>query len=326
MKGLTNVRPVDPVLTQFGMEFRQAQVNYVADGVCPWVRTDGDTGTYYIADAINNLLPHDNTWSSVAGASRVESAFTSAAFKAQPYGLEHAVPDRYVNNWLAGGQDLKARAVSMLTDQMLLAREIRVEALADAVAPTVSLSSTDRWDSTAPNPRANIKTASTTIMKRIGRGANTVVVTGAVWDSITGTHSAGTAGALILDAIKYVREGLGSSITPQLVAQYLNVDYVLPAVSVRAATTTYETTTVNAAGLPAAGAYVWDQKECYIAYIERNPGPQTVSWALTFGPAMVEVDTYREERVKADIVRVTETLVEKVTCSNAIYTLGTVIS
>jgi hypothetical protein len=209
---------------------------------------------------------------------------------------------------------------------MLLAREVRVEAVYDAVTP-VNITSTAQWDNTAPNPRADVHaTAGATILKRIGRMPNTVIPTAAVWRSIIGTHSAGTAGALILDAIKYTRPGLGSAITPDLVAQYLNVDFVLPAIAVRNATTDIETTTANANGLAAAGIDVWDQKEVYVAYIERNPGPQSLSYMLTFGPFMGEMDQYRDDRVMADIVRITETLDEKVTCSTAAYAIGTVVA
>jgi len=320
-------RVVDPILTDFGLQYRQAQTNFVADQVAPWVRTEGDTGTYYKADALNNLSVENVVWSYTEGAPRGDSVFTSAAFKAQPYGREEAVPDAFVRNWLAGGQDLKLRATSSLQDIMMLAREVRVEAVFDAVAPTTSLSSTARWDSTAPNPRADVHaTMGSAILHRIGRMPNAVVITGAVWRSIIGTHSSGTAGALILDAIKYTRPGLGSSITPDLVAQYLNVDFVFPAIAVRNATTDIETTTANGDGLAAAGIDVWDQKEVYAIYVDQNPGPQTVSYMVTFGPDKGTMDQYRDERVKADIVRVTETLAEVTTCSNAIYTLGTVIS
>src|SRR5690349_1762970 len=96
-------RVVDPILSQFGMEYRQANTNYIADGVAPWVRTEGDTGTYFIADALNNLAVEDATWSYTTGARTVDSVFTSAAFKAKPYGLQEPVPDAYVRNWLAGG-------------------------------------------------------------------------------------------------------------------------------------------------------------------------------------------------------------------------------
>ena len=321
-------RVVDPILTQFGMEYRQAQKNYVADSVAPWVKTEGDTGTYYIADALNNLSVENAAWSYTTGANRVDSVFTSAAFAAQPYGLEEVVPDAYVRNWLAGVDDLKRRSVSGLTDRLMLQREWRVgNGVFDAVAPTTSLTSTACWDSTASNPRADVvATMGKTIMLRIGRMPNALVVGQGVWFSMIGTQSSGTAGNLIIEAIKYTQKGMGSAITPDLVASYLNLDYVFPALAIRNATTDIETTTANAAGLAAAGVACFNRREIYAIYVDPNPGPQTVSYLTTFGPTKGEVDQYRDDRVMADVIRITETLVEKTTCSNAIYTLGTVVT
>lgn len=320
-------RVVDPILTQFGMEYRQLQSNYVADKVAPWVQTQGDTGTYYIADALNNLAVENAAWSYTTGANRVDSVYTSAAFAAQPYALEEVVPDAYVRNWLAGGDDLKRRTVSSLMDRLLLQREWRVgNGIFDAVAPTTSLTTT-AWDNTSANPRADVvATMGATIMKRIGRMPNALVIGQGVWLSIAGTALAGTAGGLIIDAIKYTQKGMGSAITPDLVAQYLNLDYVFPALAIRNATTDIETTTANASGLAVAGVSCFNRREIYAIYVDPNPGPQTTSYLTTFGPTKGEVDQYRDDRVMADVIRITETLVEKTTCSNAIYTLGTVVT
>lgn len=319
-------RVVDPILTQFGVEYRQKATNYIADGVAPWVKTAGDTGTYYIADALNNLSVENAVWSYQTGANRVDSVFTSAAFAAQPYGLEEVVPDAYVRNWLGGGDDLKRRAVSGLMDKMLLQREYRVGVAFDAIAPASSLTTT-AWDGTASNPRADVwATMAGTIMKRIGRNPNALVLGDGVWRSILGTQGSGTAGNLIVEAIKYTQPGLGSAITAQLVAQYFNVDYVFPAVAIRNATTDIETTTANANGLAAAGIACFNRREVSAIYVDPNPGPQTLNYITTFGPTRGEVDQYRDDRVMADVVRITETITEKVTSSNAIYVLGTVVT
>lgn len=326
-QGLTHVRPVDPILTSFGLEYRQAQSNFVADVVAPWIQTPADSNTYYIADPLNNLK-RENIEGAIGAASKmIDLRFTSASFLAKPFRAKTLVLDDERRNWMGGGAALDQRAVAALTDKAMLARENRVEALLDAIAPTTSLSSTARWDSTAPNPRADIRALSTAILKRIGRHANTVVITGAVWDSVVGTHSSGTAGALILDAIKYTQKGTGDAITPQLVAQYLNVDVVAPALAVQSDTTKYETTTVpGAAGLPEAGVYMFDQKECYVGYIDRNPTPQTVSAFLTFGPSKGQIKRWRSDDPDGDFIRIEDILVEKATCTSAMLTLGTVIS
>lgn len=326
LQGLPQLRAVDPILTQFGLEYRQEQTAYTADTVFPYVQTQGWTGTYYEAEALNNLRAENAQWSLYSGASRIDMRFRAAAFRAQPYSFELPVSDFDGDNWLAGGADLRARATSAITDKLLLAREVRVEAVLDGVAPVNSLANPQRWDSTASNPRADIRGEQAAVLKRIGRLANTVVITGAVWDSILGTVSAGTAGQAIIDAIKYTNPGFGNKLTPDLIASYLNIDKVVPGVAVQQDVTKHETTTVAAGGLPEAGTYVYDQKECYILYVDPNPGPQTVSFGITFGPSLLEFDSYREDKTKSDVVRGFSIVQEATTCSNAIRTLGTVIT
>lgn len=318
-------RPIDPILTQIGMEYRQAEDAYAAEALFPWVRTDQETGTYYIASPLQNLRAETGEWSDNAGAKREELQFTSGAFSARGYAFEVGISRRAQNRWLAGGQDLLARAARSREDKLLLAREVRVEALADAVAPTVSLSSTAKWNSTASDPRAVVNAGSDAIRKRIGRGANSMIITGSVWSNMTGTVSAGTAGAVILDAVKYTEKAMGNILTPALMAQYFNLLVVKPAQAIQQATTAYETTTIPAAGLPQDGTYIWDKDELYITYTDPNPSPQTVSYGVTLGPTMGEVDTYYEDRTKSDFVRAVDILAEEVTCSNAIYVVGTVL-
>lgn len=326
-QGLPQLRPIDPILTQFGLEYRQAQDIYTADAVFPFVQTTGWTGTYYEAEALNNLRAENAAWSLYGGASRIDMRFTAKAFRAQPYSFELPVSDFDVDNWLAGGADLRARASQAITDKLLLAREVRVEAVLDAVAPTTSLGGGGvKWDSTASNPRADVRTGQATVLKRIGKLANNVVITGLVWDSILGTVATGSAGAAIIDAVKYTSPGFGNKLTPELVASYLNIDKVIPAVAIQQDPASHETTTVASGGLPQAGLYVYDQKELYIFYADPSPGPQTVAFGITFGPSLLEFDSYREDKTKSDVVRGFSIVQEATTCANALYVLGTVIA
>ena len=324
MQGLGQIRPVDPILTSFGLEYRQNQSRFAADLVAPFVQTAGDTGTYYIADPLNNLRNEDPAWGYNGKASRVDARFTSAAFKALKYGFETLVGDDDRRNWLGGGAQLDQRATSMLTDKLLLNREIRVEALCDGVSPTnVSM----KWDQATSAPRYDVKLHNAIIAKRIGRDANVAVIPGVVWDLITGIQTAGTAGGLIIDAIKYTQRATGEVITPDLVAAYFGLERVGVASSIQSDATKYETTTVpGGAGLPEAGTYVWDKDEVYLMYSDFSPGPQTVSAFQTFGPTVLSVDRYREESTEADIIRAKSICVEKATCTTAISVLGDIIT
>lgn len=323
---LAQVRPVDPVLTNFGIQYGNSLTDYAADTLFPFTKTDGDTGTYFTADPLNNLKAEVGQFSYTTGATRVESRFNKGTFNAQPFAFEEPVFDAWVKNFTAGGQPLKERATKTVVDKMYLAREVRVEAVADGVAPTVSLSSTARWDSTAANPRLDIRRGSTAIRKRTGLPANGVIFTGSVWDVVIGSTSTGSGGEQVGQGVKYTQGWLGRDMTPELIAAFLAVAIVKPALAIQSDATKFENTTIQTAGLPEDGTYIWDQAEAYIFRFEL--GQQVVSYGQSFGsdPGNMAVDQYRDDKVKADVVRAIQTVDEKVTCSTALYVLGTIHS
>jgi len=327
MAAVVGVRPVDPVLTNFGMEYRQS-LPWMSGADCffPWVRTPGMTGTYYIADPLGNLKREDSKWSRSTGASRLDQKFTAAAFRAQKYGFEIPVLDDDARDWLGGGDDLKGRASTQISDKLYLDREFMAEAIIDGVAPTAP---TAVWNGTSAVPRVDVNNALATIHKRIGRPGNTIGINASVWRNLTGNQTALHAGGQLLEAIKYTQAGLGTAITPQLVAQWLNVDLVVPLTMIQA--NENETVTVSGSGLSAAGVDLWDKDEVTVAYVERNPGPQSVSYGASLGPspmegALVTIDQYRDDRVRADVVRGTTEWDLKVTCSTALVNIGDVLT
>lgn len=317
-------RFVDPFLEQYVLDFRQSDDRFIADEVAPWTQTDGDTGTYWINDALNSMKWENPAWSYITGASRIDSKFTSDSFKAQPYGLEEPVPDAYVRNWPVGGVGLKERCARNVVSKIRLAREVRVEAIFDAVTPTVNLSTTAQWNDSASAPRANIISANVGISQRVGMPGNTVIFTGAVADSVMGSITVGSAGAAIIDAVKQVMQATGSNLTRNLIAQYLGVEKVLFARAFQTDPTKGETSTVSKTGAPEAMAYIWDAKEVYVTLVEQ--GVQSAGYLQTFGPDLYTMDMYRDDKVRADIVRCAQTVVEKQTSPLSVYAIGTVIA
>lgn len=325
--GLPQLRPVDP-LSGYGMQFLQDENDSAASAAFPVVITAGDTGTYYIPDARNTMRAEDATWGYNSGASRLISQYSSAAFKAQKYGFEEAVTEDDRRNWLSGGADLDARVSVTIAQKLLIAREVRAEALIDAgTYGTTSVTGAAIWDQTsspAANPRYDVAKASTAIRKKIGKPANVMVLPGAVWDAIVGTQVAGTAGAQMIEAIKYTGDGARSQVTAELAARYFNLSLVKPALLVQQDTTKHETTTVSV-GLPEAGTYIWDQKEAYVMYNDPNPGQRSVNFGVSFGPTVYSADRYPEPKIEGDIIRGKQIIVEKEVCAAAMNVLTTVI-
>jgi hypothetical protein len=325
--GLAAVRPVNP-LTAYSLAFYQLDDDFAGDVVFPWSITKGDTGTYYIPDARNTLRAEDAAWGWNTGATRVTSQWTSGTFRARKYGFEDVITDDDRDNWLGGGADLDQSVSEELTQKIKLAREVRIEAAIDASSAysTVSVASgAAQWDNTGSNPRLNVNSAKTAIRKKIGRPANSAVIPGGVWDVVTGSQASGSAGAAILDAIKYTGEGGIQEITPILVARYLNLRIVKPAMAVQQDPTKHSKRAVSV-GLPELGAYVWDQKEVYVFYNDPFPGQRSINFGVSFGPTPSEVKRYREEKVEGDVIRIKQKVDEKEVTTAAMAVLTTVIA
>lgn len=329
MWGLPQLRPVDP-LTGYGMEFIQKAEDFAASAAFPFVQTAGDTGTYYVPDARNSLRAEDATWGYNSGASRLISQWSSGAFKAQKYGFEEAVTEDDRRNWLAGGADLDARVSVQIAQKLMIAREVRAEAIIDASSSygTTAVTGTGQWNASstpAANPRLDVSKASTAIRQKIGRPANVLILPGGVWDVVTGSQVAGTAGAQILEAIKYTGDGARDQVTPALCARYWNLDLVQPAVAIQSDATKHETTSVSV-GLPEAGTYIWDQKEAYVLYNDPSPGQRSLNFGITFGPTVYAADRYLEPKIEGDIIRGKQICTEKEVCTAAMNVLTTVIA
>lgn len=323
--GLPQVRPVNP-LTAVGFQFMQAASDFAADVLHPWLVTKGNTGTYYVPDARNALRFEDGRWGWNSGPPRVTEQYGSGTFNAQKYGFKDVITDDDKENWLQGPDDLRNRTIEDLTQKLLIAREVRVEDAIDAATfGTTAVTGTGQWDSTAANPRFDIQKAKTAIRKRIGRPGNTLVLPGGVWDVLIGTQATGSAGAAMLDAIKYTQGGLGGDLTPELAARYFNVRIVKPALAIRQDPTKHVTRTV-VAGLPEAGAYIFDQKEFYLCYNDPNPGQKSMNFGISFGPTQLDVKPGRDEEVEGDTIRVKQVVDEKHVMAAAMNVGTTVIA
>jgi hypothetical protein len=308
------------------MQFMQEAEDFAADVAHPWLDTEGNTGTYYVPDARNAFRVEDAVWGWNDAPKYVTGQYGSATFEAKRFGLKDKILDDDYKNWLQGPDDLRNRTITDLTQKMLVVREARVEAAIDAATfGTTSVAGTGQWGSTAANPRLNVQAAKTAIRLKIGRPGNSIIIPGGVWDVVIGTQSSGTAGAAILDAIKYTGQGGIQELTPVLVARYFNVKIVKPALAIQSDATKHTTRTVSV-GLPEAGTYVWDQKEVYVFYNDPNPGQKSMNFGISFGPTRLEIKPGRNEEIEADTFRIKQVVDEKIVMNAAMNVLTTVIA
>jgi hypothetical protein len=319
------VLPIQPFIG-YGIDFEQEARVFAADTVMPWFKTEKTNGWFPVPDARNFLRAEDATWGRETGATRVVSQYGKATFLAQPFGLEELVGDLDAKDWPGGPGDMATQTQRQLLQRILVAREVRIEAAIDASSSygTTAVTGTAQWASTATNPRLDVQKASSAIRKRIGRGANRMVLPGGVVEVVTGTQLAGSAGAAILDAIKYTRPAMGDTLTEELMAQYFRLSTVKFAEAVQQLTTAHTLRTVGV-GLPEAGVYIWDQKEAYVFY-NGAPGAKEPNFGTSFGPELATPDDYRDERAKGTAYRIIQVLDEKEVCTSSMNVLTTVIA
>jgi hypothetical protein len=322
--GNPTVLPIQP-FTPYGLDYAQEITDFVADAAMPFFLTNKTSGWYYVPDARNFLRAEDVTWSRETGATRVLSQYGKDTFIAQPYGAEEPVSNQDASDWMGGPADLGTQTMRGLLQRLAVAREVRTFGIVDGSgAGTTSVSGVGQWDSTAANPRLDVVKAQAAVHKRIGRVANNVIISGLVYETVVGSQAAGTAGAAILDAIKYTAGGLGSAFTEDLLARYLNVGNVEFAKSIQSDTTKHTTRTVGA-GLPEAGAYIWSAKKVYVFY-NGTPGAKEPNFGTSFGTDLATPDDYPELKTKSIVYRIAQTLQEKIVCLPSLNILTTVIS
>lgn len=327
MQGLTQVRPIDPLVTGFGLKFIQTQDAYIADDVAPVIGSNGDTGTYFIWEPANLFRIENTAWSNNGGAPRVDMRATKDAYLCLKYGLEIPVSDDDRRNSL-DPVGLERRATERITRGMILDRENRVATtitnltISDGVNGISSLTAPaggTRWSGTTADPRGNIDTGKQQMLKQIGVLPNTLILGADSYFDIVKNNTTGTAGAIIKAAIQYVLATTANNINPALVAQFFDIERVLVGWGIK--DTSNEGKTIQSARLQseaaaASGDYMWKNLGL-LAYIDPNPGQDSMQFYSTFASVPFIGDRYREDQTESDILRVKQVLVEKQVCRAA---------
>ncbi len=165
--------------------------------------------------------------------------------------------------------DLEVDVTNTLTEAIFLNREVNlVSALIAALNPTDLSASTyaNAWDQSGIDPIAVIDAAKETVQLQIARRPNTMVLSRPVFRAIRNNPNvkARVSGAL---------EGIDKSlITPQQLAQLLEVDQVLIGEAVKNTAAPNQTP---------SDAFVWG-RSAFLCYVPESPGLRTPALAYQF--------------------------------------------
>jgi len=299
----------DVALTNVSIAYENSA--YIAARIAPEVSVRRQSDRYFIYDPEREAFRESfDGRAPGAEAREIDFQLSYDSYYCDDHALESAVPDEERENAdspLAPQVD----RVEFLTDKILLNMEIGMAAkLRDpAVVPSADLSAGNNWsDESSGDPAADIETARAAILDTVQQLPNTLVLPYSVYTTVRNHPK-------VAERVKYTSSG---AVGPQALAQLFDVERVLVARSVR---------NTASAGQPPSMEPIWG-KDALLLYTPRRASLKSISAALTFSWARaagssrgVAVQTWREERRKATMVRVQKYYDQKIVAPGAAYLL-----
>ncbi|PKO17125.1 hypothetical protein CVU37_10015 [candidate division BRC1 bacterium HGW-BRC1-1] len=302
---------IDAALTSVSVAFRNNE--FIAEQVAPTVPVRKQSDRYFVLDpdkmAQRETLDHRAPG---AEAREVDFALSSDSYYCEDHALETAIPDEERDNADLALQPEIDRT-EFLTEKILLNREIQLETTLRTNTHVEELEVEDSggWAGETSNPFANLDAAGMRIMSGIQRRPNTLVVGYAVFD-ILRNHPR------IIERVQHCMPGV---VTTDLLAQLFDLDRVVVGRAMK-----------NSAPLGRSPDMhpVWGSDHVYLMYVPQRAGLKQPAAMYTFawngagggvGRDGTVVERWREDRRKADMIRVQKYYDHKVIASGAMIRL-----
>jgi len=281
----------------------------VAQDVSKVVPVMHESDTYFVYSK-DNLRVLSTVWADGDVPNRSNWNLSTSTYTLTRNALRDLVTDRTKDN-----ADIAVKpevdVTEALTGQIKLKMEIDLFSLINSLtswAARTSLSSTQRWsaNTTISNPITFVDSATTSVRRRSGMKANTMVIS-------DGTFKAAKEHTSIVDRIKYTSQ---QSVTPDLLATLFNVDKVLVSGAVQ--NTADEGITDVLADVATDTAFV--------GYVEPNPGLRKPSTFYTFqkegATRPFRVRKYRDDEREGDWIEVSSFYQIRVVSSDCGYIIN----
>jgi hypothetical protein len=305
---------IDAALTNVSVAYRNP--HHIADAVAPVVGVRKQSDKYFILDADRERFrSSDDTRAPGAEANEVEFDVSSDSYFADDHALEAVITDEERDNADPAIQP-DIDKTEFLTDKILLNKEI---SLADEIAtngslPGETLSGTSQWDDyTNSDPVVVVEDKKATIQQAVQQIPNTLVLPYEVYRKVR-LHPN------VVDKVVNVQIGV---VGPDILADVFDVDRVLVPRGLK---------NTAAPGQSASLAYIWG-KNAFLCFVPPRPGLKTVGFTYTFqwaaAPGSLQghlVEVWREERRKADMVRVQRYYDQKIIATGAVYVWKSAVS
>jgi hypothetical protein len=282
---------IDAALTNVAVGY--ANSAFIADLIAPPVVVKKQSDRYYIFDSAREALRAGNDRRAPGTeANEVNFSLSTDGYFCDDHALTSAIPDEERENADPVLQPALDRT-EFLRAKIDLNKEIELATLLTNGAVITQFDepeAADRWDAATSNPVADIEARKATIMASVQALPNTLVLSYPVYAKLRQHPKVG-------EFLNNTQQGVA---TAEVLAQVFDVERVLVARAFK-----------NTAGEGQAPVidYVWGN-HALLAYVPTRPAFKQVALAYTFAwgapgsAAGHRVELWREERRKADMLRV----------------------
>ena len=304
----------DAALTNVSVKYGGNE--FVGGAIAPTVGVQKKSDVYYIIDPYEDAKRQQDT-NRAPGTrpSEVNWAVTTGSYACSDHALAHYIPDEERENADAVlGPDIQA--TEMLTQQIMLDKEIKLVAALDA-GVTATAAATEYWGSGDANPLNDVITGIKSVRGTIHKVPNVLIFD---YDVLLALQ----VDPYIIDRLKYGQTAPSPAVvTVQSLAQLFMIDRVLIA-----------SCSKNSAGKnqDASISSVWG-KGAYLAYVPPRPALRepsvayTLAWtAMNGGMNGYQVRTGRDDKAKSDWMDVSYYYDQKVVTDGAGYRITACIA
>ena len=274
----SQLHPVNVLLTEFGVRYRQEQTNYIFDKVFPFIPVSKRSNRYNIwtkGDWFRDEAKPRTGNAESAGGGYTTSTDT---YNCDVYAFHKDVD--YQSRATADEVfDLDREAAEFVTDRLLLRQEIQwvSDFFATSIWGTDNTPANLWSDYTASDPGANVDTAKRTVLLNTGKEPNTRVLG---YDTFIARRRHPD-----IKAQFGLPLGSNSMIGEAQLASFFGLDRVLVARSI-----------VNSGREGESNSFAFNHgKHALVCYVAPNPGPNTATAGMTFAWTGLEGAGYGSE-------------------------------
>jgi len=303
---------VDKILSQFSLFY--SNPSYIGELIMPPLKVKEKTGKVAKYGKENlRVYAGQTTRNPGDRAQSVDYSVSQGQYVCQEHALEKKVPDEFMNNQ-DDPYDAKRDAVKVVMDNLWQNQEY---ALANAMANTgiltnnVTLAGGDQWNNAATSkPLEDINIGIDAIRTTIARRPNSLSVSYTVFKALK-IHPE------IRDAVKYTNGGqLSDTDMGNFLKQFFNLKNVFVGEAVGDLAVEGQTSNITD---------LWG-KHTWLHYTPDSPSIMQPSFGYTLFDVPRVVDTYRENAVIADFIRVRYSYDQNITDANAAYLIKNAIA